>query len=78
MYLNIATVDKTLFKGEVYSITCPGGEGELTILAHHMPIITILKSGVVNMHQKKDSEVQSFKIEHGLLEVGDNRATILL
>ena len=76
--LTIATVDKNLFEGEVSSVHCPGSDGELTILAHHMPFITTLAPGNVRVYQDKDSEEQSFDIKRGLLEVGNNKATILV
>ena len=76
--LIIATVDKQLFSGDVYSATCPGSDGELTILAHHMPFITTLTKGNVCVHVSKDGNEKTFEINRGLLEVGNNKATILV
>ena len=76
--LTIATVDKNLFTGEVQFATCPGADGELTLLAHHTPFITTLKKGVITIQEEKDTDKQIFDIERGLLEVGHNRATILV
>ena len=79
MLLTIAQVDRVLFEGEVYSVNCPGKEGELTVLAHHVPLITTLKRGVIHVRRRKEDQSQEeFPIEHGLLEVYKDGATILL
>ena len=78
LHLTIATVDKKLFSGDVYSATCIGNDGELTILAHHMPLITTLIKGSVRVRVSKNGDEKIFEIDRGLLEVGNNKATILV
>ena len=74
--LVIATVDKVLFEGDVRFVTCPGREGELTVLRNHIPFITPLKKGTIRL--KEDVEERTFDIERGLLEVTRRGTTILL
>ena len=76
--LTIATVDKNLFSGEAYSLVCPGREGELTVLAHHMPFITILEKGELRVKKEKDAPVEVFPVTRGLLEVSKEGAVVLL
>lgn len=76
--LTIASVDTTHYAGEAVSVTCPGTAGELTVLAHHEPLITTLKKGEIVVRSKKGGDVERFLIEHGILEVAHNRVTILL
>lgn len=78
MFLIITTVGKQLFSGSVYGVICPGTEGELTILGHHEPTITILKNGVISVLKEKGGTREDFPIEHGLLEVSGNKAVILI
>lgn len=75
---SIATVDKVLFEGEVESVTAPGSAGELTVLANHTALITTLQKGTVRIHKIAGDEVESFDVEGGLLEVGNNKAIILV
>jgi len=77
-FLVIAQVDKNLFQGEVESVTCPGSDGEFTLLSHHEPFISTLKQGEVVVRGKNNAESQIFQVDRGLLEVGRNRATILI
>lgn len=78
MKLTIATVSEVLFDGEAYSVSVPSSDGELTLLSDHMPLISTLKRGSVVVVASKDGSSETFPIEGGLLEVGGNRATIVL
>jgi len=76
-HLTIASVGETRFDGDAVSATLPGEAGELTILAHHEPIVTTLKPGVIIV-RADGSEPAQFKIESGVLEMSGNRAVVLL
>ena len=77
-HLTIATVDKNLFSGEAYSVMCPGREGELTVLAQHMPFITILEKGELRVKKEKDAPLEAFPVERGLLEASKEGVVVLL
>ena len=77
-YLTLATVGQNLFEGEVESVTCPGADGELTLLARHAPLISTLKKGTIIVRESADAPHKKFDINRGLLEVGHNKATILV
>ena len=42
MTLEILSPERTLFSGEVESVTLPGTLGEFTVLRHHAPLISSL------------------------------------
>ena len=75
--LTIASVAKTLFKGSVKSVTLPGAEGDITLMANHEAFVTILRPGTIVVREE-DGTISEFAIEHGALEVADNQATVLL
>ncbi|MDO8521567.1 MAG: F0F1 ATP synthase subunit epsilon [bacterium] len=77
MKLTIAKIDKILFSGEAESVTVPGTAGEMTILAHHMPLITTLKSGTIVVKQK-EGEPTTYPLTSGFLEVGKTETVILV
>ena len=74
--LRIAHVSDSLFDGEAVSVTIPGVEGELTLLAKHEPIITLMKKGKVTVRKEEGEEV--FEVEGGVVEASSNQVTILL
>lgn len=76
---SIATVDKVLFEGDVEYVIAPGSGGELTLLSHHMPLITTLQKGEVRIQAAgEEKDLQKFEVRGGLLEVANNRAIILV
>lgn len=77
LLLTIASVAAPLFKGEVRSVTLPGAEGDITLMANHEAFVTILRPGTIVVREE-NGKVSEFKIEHGALEVADNHATVLL
>ncbi len=74
--LTISRVDEQLFSGDAVSITLPGAKGQLTVLAHHEPIITLLKKGKITVQTNSDTEV--YEIERGMCEISNNQVTILV
>lgn len=74
--LTIVTVNEVLFQGEVSSLTAPGTEGELTVLAHHVQLITSLRSGELRFVTKEGEK--KIPVSDGILEVGNNKAVVLL
>ena len=78
MKIVIAKVDEVLFEGEAYSITVPGADGEMTVLGHHMPLITTLKPGEARVRLAPSAEPQIFPISGGVLEVRQGGATVIL
>ena len=79
MKVVIAKVDQLYFDGEATSVTAPGSEGELTVLGHHMPLVTTLKPGIVTVRAESiPGGKQMFEVGGGILEVSNNTATIIL
>ena len=56
LFLEIVTPEGRVFSGEVKSVQLPGSEGELGVLPRHAALVTLLRSGVieiVNLNDKK-------------------------
>ncbi len=75
--LTITRVDEPVFRGQALSVTVPGSEGALTLLAHHEPFISLLTAGTVVV-KKGNTELEQYEISNGILEVSQNQVTILL
>lgn len=77
MKLTITQIDKVLWRGDATSVTVPGASGTMTVLDHHMPLITTLEKGVV-MVTADNGEKTSFPITSGFLEVGKSETVVLV
>lgn len=77
LQLTISKVDAPVFDGAVVSVTVPGTEGEMTILADHEALISVLKAGIVTVRPEVGDE-QTFSIDQGTIEISHNHATVLI
>ena len=73
--LEIITAECQVFSDDVNTVVAPGVEGELGILPHHAPLITMLKPGEVLI--RKDSEETYMSVSGGFLEVRPDKILIL-
>jgi F0F1-type ATP synthase epsilon subunit len=76
-HLSVARVAETLFEGDAISLTAPGEDGVLTVLAGHEALVTPLKEGRLHF-VGANGEAAELTIPRGILEVSDNQATVLL
>ncbi len=74
--LVIVSAEKKIFEGEVKSVQATGTEGELGILANHLPLLTSIKPGIVKLTLANDSE-EVIYVSGGFLEVQPTVVTVL-
>jgi len=75
-HLEVVTLNKKLYDQKVSSLTVPGADGELTILANHVPLVVLLKAGEILV--KDESGQESFLvISRGSLTVQKNKAVVM-
>ena len=72
----IVTPEKTIIKEKVISVTVPTTEGEITVLAHHIPIVSILKPGIITV-RKEDASIDIMSVSGGFIEVLKNKIVIM-
>jgi F-type H+-transporting ATPase subunit epsilon len=73
--LDIVTPERVIYSDQVDAVNAPGIEGELGILPHHCPLITLLQPGEINI--KKSGEEVLIAVAGGFLEVRPDRVIIL-
>ncbi len=71
----IVSQDRTVFQGDVDIVVLPGAAGEMGILPHHAPVLTILKYGVIKI--RRDGKEELFAVAGGMAEVQPDIVTIL-
>ncbi|MDD4635505.1 MAG: F0F1 ATP synthase subunit epsilon [Dehalococcoidales bacterium] len=73
--LDIVTPEEAVFSDEVDMLVAPGIEGELGILPHHAPLMTVL--GIGELIIRKGNNEQYLAIGGGYLEVQPDRVIVL-
>lgn len=77
MKLTISQIDKVLWQGDALSVTLPATGGEMTVLSHHMPLVTTLQKGKISV-KMSTGEHAEYPIESGFLEIGKEETIILV
>jgi F-type H+-transporting ATPase subunit epsilon len=73
--LDIVTAERLVYSDQVDEVIAPGIAGELGILPHHAPLMTMLKPGELRL--KKGSEEISLAVAGGFLEIRPDRIIVL-
>ncbi len=73
--LEIISPDKVIIKTEAEEVSIPAFEGQMTILKDHVPLITYLRPGLVEVKIKNVNE--KFFVEDGTVEFSKNNLLIL-
>ncbi|MCA9408332.1 MAG: ATP synthase F1 subunit epsilon [Candidatus Omnitrophica bacterium] len=76
LHLSIITPNGKVFDESVESVSVPGEEGSVGILANHAPFVTTLKDGTIEVRQNQSME--RFNIKSGILEVDVGSEVLIL
>ena len=78
MYLKILSLKGIQYDGEVSSVNAKTTSGEITILNHHLPLITVLAKGRLRIKDAGGKEI-IIPNSSGFLEVSkNNQASALI
>ena len=72
--IEIISPDSSIIKTETTEVVIPSFEGEMGILKDHIPLITFLRPGLINIKTNTD---QKFFVEEGTVEFSNNNLLIL-
>lgn len=73
--LDIVTAERSVFSEDVDEVIAPGVQGQLGILPHHAPLMTMLEPGELIV--KKGSDEFYLAVSGGFLEVRPDRVIVL-
>jgi len=72
----IVTPERIVLKEEVLQVTVPTQSGEITVLPDHIPLVSILRPGVLEL-KKANGESEIISVSGGFVEVLKNKIVIL-
>ena len=72
--VEIISPDKSIIKSDTTEVTIPSYEGEMGILKDHIPLITFLRPGIIEI---KDQNEKKYFVEDGTVEFSNNNLLIL-
>ncbi|MDO8483723.1 MAG: F0F1 ATP synthase subunit epsilon [Candidatus Limnocylindrales bacterium] len=75
LLLEIVTPERLAYSDTVDAVNLPGIEGELGVLPHHAPLVSIL--GVGELRIRKGGAEESFAIVGGFLQVRPDKVVVM-
>jgi F-type H+-transporting ATPase subunit epsilon len=73
---DLVSPERLLLSTEAEMVTIPGTEGEMGVMAGHMPLISTLRPGVITVTGGDESD-QRFYVMGGFAEVNPGKLTVL-
>ena len=75
LHLEIVTPERLAYSDEVDMVLVPGIEGEMGILPHHTPLVSLL--GVGELKIRKGGDEETFAIAGGFLQVRPDKVVVM-
>lgn len=72
----LVSPERLLVSEQVESVVIPGSEGEMTIMAHHAPVMTTVKPGIVTVNLP-GGESERYVVFGGFADVVPSGCTLL-
>jgi F-type H+-transporting ATPase subunit epsilon len=76
LQVELVAADRLVWSGEAKVVNARTAGGEIGILANHMPILSLLEAGVVEV-ETADGETVVAAVDDGFISVAANRVSIL-
>lgn len=72
----IVTPEKVIYENDIIQVSIPTSEGEITVLANHIPLIAVLQNGEMRIKDKDGEHVMA--IAGGFVEIKAKNEIVIL
>ncbi len=72
----IVTLERVTYSDQIDQLTIPTEAGEITVMARHAPLVSIIKPGEIRI--KKDGQTILMAVSTGFLEIRKNSEVYIL
>lgn len=76
----LVTLEGVKFTEECYSVALPTPGGVITVMPHHIPLVSVAMPGVVSVRRNQndpDSKLEHFASDGGVIEISGTRVRLL-
>lgn len=76
----LITPERVVLSEEIYEAILPTTEGQISIFPGHIPVVTLLKPGVLSLRKQKntsDDQLEQVAISGGFVEIAGDHINIL-
>ena len=75
MFVELVTSEGSAYSGDAVSVTMPTGDGEITVLDNHLPLVSTVQPGTVIIRTTEEELL--FAVSRGVVQVGSTNIRIL-
>lgn len=75
LHFAIITPERTVYEGDVDAVSLTTPDGEITVLPHHIPLISIVVPGTITI--RCGDKVQLLAVSRGVIEVDGTSVRVL-
>jgi len=75
-HFKIATPEKVIYENDIDQVTIPTMNGQITVLSHHVPLVSVLSSGELVIKDKNGEQI--IAVVGGFLEIRANNEVVIL
>ena len=72
----LVTPERVVLREEAVSISIPTQAGEITILPSHIPLVSIMAFGVIEL-KKPDGQIEVMSVSGGFVQVLEDKVVVL-
>ncbi|MBI4021755.1 MAG: ATP synthase F1 subunit epsilon [Candidatus Andersenbacteria bacterium] len=76
----LITPEGLTFSGRAYEVLMPTPGGQIAVLPHHMPLVTLISTGVISIRHRRedpDEQLDDIACAGGVAEVSGKRVRVL-
>jgi F-type H+-transporting ATPase subunit epsilon len=75
--LDLVTPQQVVFSKPVQMVVIPGLEGDFGVLPEHAPVVSTMRSGIVDVYENGEKVTQRIFVTGGFTEVSGTQCTVL-
>jgi F-type H+-transporting ATPase subunit epsilon len=73
----LVSPERLLLSDDVEMVVVPGAEGDFGVLKGHVPLISTIRPGVIEVYKKRPERSERIFVRGGFAEVTGDRCTVL-
>jgi F-type H+-transporting ATPase subunit epsilon len=80
-HFQLVALSATKFDGEVYEVILPTLDGEIGVLAQHMPLVSVVTNGAIAVRKNArdgDNDRDFYATNGGVIDVSNNTVRVLV
>lgn len=81
IHFQLVSLSGLKFDEDVYEVVLPTLDGQIGVLDHHMPLVSVATTGAISVRRKSndpDDFMEHFAVSGGVIEVANNVLTVLV